>query len=293
MELVKDNVELITLASPGKKIEYAGKVCYKSQSNITDSSYEKFITNIVKSGHTSVIEHESFLFMFDDTLYNTSLKKFFEYNHYANITHEKGYHFISGNIRMWYNMVGNDKDIENIYLQGLSSVLYEYYPYLFKNYECKINCVYGLEAEKECSELSKHKLYTFEITGSRSFTHQLVRHRTLSFSQESQRYCNYSGNKFNHSIKFIENVIPDSSTEILKEVEKKYFELIDSGVKAEDARQILPNCTASTIVVSGTLENWKKFLYLRMDEKHAQKEIVDIANTIAKYLHLSKADVGL
>lgn len=293
MELVKDNVEFITLAEPGRKIEYAGKVCYKSQGNITDTSYEKFITNIVKSGHTSVIEHEYRMFMFDEELYNNSLRKYFEYNHYTNVTSEKGYKFVSGNIRMWYNLVGNDKEIDNIYLQGISSYLAEDYPYLFNNFDCKINCKYGKEAEDECNDVSKHKLYTFEITGSRSFTHQLVRHRTLSFSQESQRYCNYSGNKFNHSIKFIENIVPNSVKEILVEIENKYFDLIEKGAKPEDARQILPNCTASTIVVSGTLENWKKFLYLRMDKKHAQKEIVDIANMIAKYLHLTKADVGL
>lgn len=292
MELVKDNVEFITLAEPGKKIEYAGKVCYKSQGNITDNSYERFITNIVKSGHTSVIEHEYKIFMFEPEIY-AALKKHFEYNHYANVSVEQNKIFVSGNIRMWYALLGNDKEIEDIHLQGLSSYLSEDYPYLFKNYECKINCKYGKAAEDECKDMSKHRLYTFEITGSRSFTHQLVRHRTLSFSQESQRYCNYSGNKFNHSIRFIENVVHHSTNKLLEEIENKYFELINDGVKPEDARQILPNCAASTIVVSGTLENWKKFLYLRMDEKHAQKEIVDISNMIAKYLHLSKADVGL
>ena len=57
MNLVEPKVEEIKFTQYGKKIEKAGRVCYKSDSNISDTSYIKFIQNIVKSGHTSVLEH--------------------------------------------------------------------------------------------------------------------------------------------------------------------------------------------------------------------------------------------
>ena len=291
MELVRNSVKLVDLAEPGRKIEYAGKVCYKSQGNITDTSYEKFITNIIKSEHTSVIEHESRLFMFGKDLYDSQYHIYFDDNHYANITREGDFIFVSGNIRMWYSLLKDVDEKSAPFLQGLSTKLNEDYPYIFKNLNVSLTCKYSKEAEDLCNNLDKHKLYTFEIVGSRSFTHQIVRHRTLSFSQESQRYCNYSGGKFNHSIRIVDSVMPPGTEDLLQEMENTYFRLIDEGMKPEDARQILPNCAASTIVVSGTLDNWKKYLHLRVDT-HAQREIREISETIMHYLHLTKQDIG-
>ena len=292
MKLELNSVKLIDLSEPGKKIEYAGKVCYKSQGNITDTSYERFITNIVKSGHHSVLEHEGKMFCFDRSLYEASIKPMVEYNHYLTFTEEGNCAFVSGNIRAWLDFVNSNS---GLYMEGISTKLSKDYPYIFKNYDIGLKCDYGYEAEKKCKELDKHKIYTFEINGTRSFTHQIVRHRTLSFSQESQRYCNYTSNKFDKSIRVImpefeEDKFNDVRDSLLK-IEDLYFRLVESGIKPEDARQVLPNCCASTIVVSGTLYNWKKFLHLRMD-KHAQKEIRDIANCIASYLHITKEEVG-
>lgn len=295
MKLERNSVKLIDLSEPGRKIEYAGKVCYKSQGNITDTSYERFITNIVNSGHHSVLEHEAKMFCFDIDFFQKNIDPLIRYNHYLNVTFEDRNVFVSGNIRAWYDLI--NKFDYDLYAQSLSTYLNKDYPYIFKDYDAKMNCTYGLDAEEKCKDLSKHKLYTFEILGTRSFTHQIVRHRTLSFSQESQRYCNYSNKKFEHSIRVILPEIEDEDTfELVKKqclnCENTYFSLIEKGEKPEDARQVLPNCAASTIVVSGTIDNWKKFLKLRMDN-HAQKEIREIANCIASYLHLTKEDVGL
>ena len=65
MNLVEPKVEEIKFTQYGKKIEKAGRVCYKSDSNISDTSYIKFIQNIIKSGHTSVLEHERVAFKMD------------------------------------------------------------------------------------------------------------------------------------------------------------------------------------------------------------------------------------
>lgn len=299
MEFVKNNVKLVDLAEPGRKIEYAGRVCYKSQDKISDDSYERFIKGIVNRGHTSVLEHERKMFAIPVGVFceNYAYEEMFEFEHYFNITVNTSgtpsHFFVSGNIRAWYNLLNGEKSI--MYQEEtkvLKNFLHKDYPYLFEVDEDvrEENILYGADAEKICDNLSAHKAYTFEIVGSRSFTHQIVRHRSLSFSQESQRYCNYSGNKFNHSIRFIKCDAFDD--DILQTIEDAYFKAIDNGAKPEDARQILPNCAASTIVVTGTLEDWKKFLHLRVDE-HAQKEIREIAETIMNYLHLTKKDINL
>jgi len=250
-------------------------------------------------GNCSVLEHERKMFAIPaDVFCENNYEDIFEFQHYFNITvNKKGepsYFFVSGNIRAWYELLHGPAFImfpEET--KVLKNFLYKDYPYLFEVDENEDvrddNILYDLDAEKICDDLSKHKAYTFEIVGSRSFTHQLVRHRTLSFSQESQRYCNYSGNKFNHSVKFIKcDAFED---DILQTIEDAYFKAIDNGAKPEDARQILPNCTASTIVVTGTLDDWRKFLYLRLDQ-HAQKEIREIAETILSYLPLTRKNVG-
>lgn len=291
MKLEKNNVNLINLAEPGRKIEYAGRVCYKSQDKISKDSYERFIKGIVSRGHCSVLEHERKMF----AIPVESFKHFSNLTEqkYLNVTSSKDYFFVSGNIRAWYDFLKNNST-DTAY--SIKSFLNKDYPYIFEIEENKspvdYGLLYGIDAENVCEDLSKHKAYTFEIVGTRSFTHQIVRHRSLSFSQESQRYCNYSMSKFGNSIRVIGSEVPDGAGHLLNQLEELYFDLIEKGVKPEDARQILPNCTASTIIVTGTLDDWKKFLRLRVDE-HAQREIKEIAKSIMSYLRLTKKDIGL
>ena len=110
--------------------------------------------------------------------------------------------------------------------------------------------------------------------------------------KKSNEIANIKVGSFNHSIRVIGSEVPDGAGHLLNQLEELYFDLIEKGAKPEEARQILPNCTASTIVVTGTIEDWKKFLHLRIDE-HAQREIREIATNIMHYLHLTKSDIGL
>ena len=302
MNLVKDSVKLIDLAEPGRKIEYAGRVCYKSQDKISEGSYERFIKGIANRGHLSVLEHERKMFAIPVNPFNEKgYEKMFGFEHYFNITvnmnENPSYFFVSGNIRAWYELLYGPKAVTyQAEADTLKNFLRKDYPYIFEIDENRtpedVGILYGAEAEKICDNLDVHKAYTFEIVGSRSFTHQIVRHRTLSFSQESQRYCNYTAGKFGSSIRVIGSEVPDGAGHLLNQLEELYFDLIEKGAKPEEARQILPNCTASTIVVTGTIEDWKKFLHLRVDE-HAQREIREIATNIMHYLHLTKSDIGL
>lgn len=153
-------------------------------------------------------------------------------------------------------------------------------------------------AERFCRMLIKnghesvleHAHATVEIVTSRDVTHQLVRHRLISPSQESQRYCDYSG-----QVRFIipewadiepadeygdidfENVEVMSSPEWewlaqVFEAETGYRRLRELGKLPEQARQVLPNCTATTIVVTANFREWRHIFRLRTDS-HADAEI--------------------
>lgn len=116
---------------------------------------------------------------------------------------------------------------------------------------------------------------TFQINhGSRAMTHQLVRHRLLSFSQRSQRYVDESS---------FSVLRPKCNTEQMailnshfNDVRDIYSKLRKAGMRKEDARCVLPNATETEIVVSGTSAGWKHFIKLRCADD-AQTEIRNIA----------------
>ena len=125
----------------------------------------------------------------------------------------------------------------------------------------------------------EHCCFTFSVEGiSRACSHQLVRHRIASYSQQSQRYVN--GEKFGY-------VIPDKikdNPELLKiykdhmmETMNTYRCLVAAGVPKEDARFILPNATTTNIVVTMNARELLHFIELRSSPR-AQWEIRELAH---------------
>ncbi len=162
-----------------KKIEKAGRTCYKSEEKNTADSSRDFIRNIIASGHESVIEHEK---------------------------------------------------------------------------------------------------VTVRVICDRGISHEIVRHRIASYSQESTRYCNYTKDKFGNEITVIEPCFWKSGGEADKEkydiwknsieaVEKAYFKLIELGASPQEARSILPNSLKTEIVMTMNLREWRHFLKLRTSNK--------------------------
>lgn len=121
----------------------------------------------------------------------------------------------------------------------------------------------------------EHASFTFAIEGvSRALTHQLVRHRIASYSQQSQRYVEEKGE--------LEYVIPpkikkDPKTlkkykENIKNIHDLYKELIESGIDKEDARYLLPNAAETKIIVTMNARGLLHFLEKRLCAR-AQWEI--------------------
>ena len=174
-----------------KKLERIGRTCYKSESNITDDSAERFIKNIIKNGHESVLEHVSI---------------------------------------------------------------------------------------------------SVRVICDRGVTHEIVRHRIASYSQESTRFCNYSNDKFGNELTFIKPIFNkyncdagmyDTFEDTCRFIETRYFEMLKHGATPQEARSILPNSLKTEIVMTMNLREWRHFFKLRCD-KAAHPQTREIANMILK-----------
>jgi len=123
----------------------------------------------------------------------------------------------------------------------------------------------------------EHATATFRVRGcSRAFTHQLVRHRLCSFSQQSQRYVKESG--FAAVTPPLIREDPAAAMiydEMLEEIRTTYRRLVEMGVRKEDARFILPNAASSEIVFSANFRQLRHMLIIRGDH-HAQWEIREV-----------------
>jgi len=130
----------------------------------------------------------------------------------------------------------------------------------------------------------EHASATFRIIGgSRTFTHQLVRSRLASYTQQSQRYVNEDN--FNFIIP--ETIKNSEGHEMVKgfimDAKTLYKMLQDMGIPNEDARFVLPNATESQIVMTANMREWRHVLKLRGHPK-AQWEIRSMAIQIYKIL---------
>jgi len=130
--------------------------------------------------------------------------------------------------------------------------------------------------------IAEHVNFTFLITGvSRVFTHQLVRHRISSISQQSQRYVNPTLNNVHEWCVVPPTIKKDDKSirifnKIMKEISLSYDKLIKLGIPKEDVRFILPNATKSSIMITMNARSLWNFFDHRICSK-AQWEIRYIA----------------
>ena len=126
-----------------------------------------------------------------------------------------------------------------------------------------------LIARGHCSVL-EHATATFRIVCDRGVSHELVRHRLASYSQESTRFCNYSKEQFGREITVIRPVffVPDTTNYNIWAkacwiAERNYFDLLDIGATPQEARAVLPNSLKTEIVMTANLREWHHVLKLR------------------------------
>ena len=117
--------------------------------------------------------------------------------------------------------------------------------------------------ERGHESVLEHESITVRFVCDRGVSHEIVRHRLASYSQESQRYVRYNGD-----IEFINPRMPNAKAyeawqELCERAEETYKELLSHGVQPQQARSVLPNSTKTEIVMTANLREWRHFLKLR------------------------------
>lgn len=116
----------------------------------------------------------------------------------------------------------------------------------------------------------EHEKITVKFVFDRGVSHEAVRHRLASFSQESTRYCNYSKDKYDNQITVIgldQYFKNENSLKVwfdaMEFAEKSYFKLIENGESPQIARSVLPNSLKTEIVITANLREWRLILTQR------------------------------
>jgi thymidylate synthase (FAD) len=137
----------------------------------------------------------------------------------------------------------------------------------------------------------EHLSISVKFICDRGVSHELVRHRLASYSQESTRYANYSKDKFGKEISVIKPLFWEENTNEYKKwkdamlnAEEFYMDLISSGAKPEQARSVLPNSLKTEIVMSCNIREWRHVLNLRCS-KAAHPQIREIMIPLLAYFH--------
>lgn len=271
-----------------RRIERIGRVCYKSEDKITDTSAETFVGNIIKRNHGAVLEHGSLLFMMD---WETNaeiqhhvhfLESVFGLRSFLRFTSDSANerYIVSGNVRAWREFIENCGKYVPTIPAYLYSVIYDY-PKLFPEYadgvlESMANLFRGLrpitidELQTDV-EIRVHYDISILFTCDRGVTHEIVRHRPASYAQESTRYCNYTLGKFGTEITVVKPSWCEEGSEAYDEwrvscenAETRYFWMVNElGCTPQEARSVLPTSTKAEIVMTAPVGEWQHFFNLR------------------------------
>lgn len=138
----------------------------------------------------------------------------------------------------------------------------------------------------------EHNSISVLVQCDRGVTHEIVRHRIASYSQESTRYCNYSKDKFGKEINVIDigtgfkyNYNNENDIDKYKEwlyamedAEKHYMKMIELGATPQEARSVLPTSLKTEIVITMNIREWRHFFKLRSSNAaHPQmREVSDM-----------------
>ncbi len=124
----------------------------------------------------------------------------------------------------------------------------------------------------------EHESVSVRVICDRGVTHEIVRHRVASYSQESTRYCNYSKDKFQGQIAVIDIATGFSYDmekpadrrkyeiwqQAMEQAEKSYFQMLEAGATPQEARSVLPNSLKTELVMTMNLREWRHFFRLRL-----------------------------
>ena len=299
MKIISPNVELLTQEGREegmlRHIERCARTCYKSEDKITDDSAERFVNDLIKRGHTSMLEHGTVYLTLSINRDNRNNKLHYPWLYEnAEITWDDVFTYVQFKfVNNPYSVVklqpNKDYTETTMYITTNLRVIHE-------------NDLYGIMHEFITEPTIYHeKRITLKFTTNIGVTREGNRMRANSIAEESTRYCNYTKEKFGGEInicppvwitdqlgplttldesewmRHIEYVIrdnknPDYSNEDAIEwygmacafAQVAYRNLIRLGWTPQQAREVLPLATKSEVVYTATVTQWRHFFDLRL-----------------------------
>lgn len=289
MKLIESSVQIIEEKDPYKMIELAGRTCYHSLDKITEDSSKEFVDRMIKLGHGAMLEHGTIYLTIDGE--DPNLSK------------------IQSNPHTKVNLVPYEVLTEGNYTISYKAHITTNLRVLIEN-----NLKELLQYQVEPTEHHEKRI-TAKFICDRGVSHEFVRHRVFSFAQESQRYCNYSKDKFNNELTFIkptwldiptgdytywdgdwcdidnmkiqlpsDNGVADNFLWCLNNAGMQYKLLINKGLKPQEARGVLPNATKTELVMTGFESDWEGFFKLRCSGA-AHPDAKKLADELYKLIH--------
>ena len=295
--------------------EFSARICYNSVKRM--GSAPTFVEGILRSGHLSTLEHGSLLIKMpiQHLEQRSWIRDVIQTNRFFDIFGGS----LAGNMRSWLEYVSNTKGtlfssmimalLPSAFAAGMylpPESLYEFVeqaPVNVPSFEGGTPNVYLLGVNRGTLDYKLGKVddriikewgrFVFLIEGvSRSLTHQFVRHRGFSFSQESQRYVDFEKGQIGKT--YPPFIFPEGLTEeqanalfaAYRADVMQYDELRKLGLKKEDARFVLPNAASTRLVASANVRELAHFLDIRC-AKDAQWEIRRMAREMAKLAYMA------
>lgn len=270
MNLIENKIEKLKqkhdLLGIYEQIEIAGRTAYKSLDKIEydengrSKTAKAFVDKMIELGHGSPLEHGT----------------------------------------VYLLISGKDNIIKNYYYNKYSTCNLLPYPdndgspvwAVTTNYRVMVENNALDDLRRICEPTEYHeKRTTFRLTCARVQADSFVRHRVFSFLMESTRYCNYNYGKFDGKITVVEPVGWDDFSAVQQNLffgvwnyaEDNYMTLIKTGVKPEDARDVLPLQLKTELIMTGTESQWEQFFKLRISD-HAHPDAKYIAEKIKEQL---------
>lgn len=290
MKLVQQSFEILeqkdfSLKGIKQFIERCGRVCYKSEDRITDDSYEKFVNMLVKRDHARPLEFGTVHLKMKSSNFQGFMQALYAEGIFNDVWIKSNYNeevvYITTNYRYYLNMVKCIPFIKNYFTEEDS----EYYP----------------------------KRYTVHFITSRGIMDEFRTHVGLSHLAESTRYCNYSKDKFDNQITFIQPswIILDKEIAPINELcllsgqydrenpnlrylaslvdaNYAYILLLNKGWTPQQARDVLPLSVKSELISCGFGSAWCNFFYRR-----CVKDAHPMAREIATSLENKFKEMGL
>lgn len=261
------------------RIEYCGRICYKSEDKIDQDSAIPFTRKMAEHGHNSVLEMGALSLKITNSNQELLAELFAALPKYLQIDSlNETTLLISGSVRAFREMLIFHPECRLV--NYMAAFLAGQYPYFFET----IIPAGGLQSDESITVtklsleevdklpadlLANHRHLAVKFIINRAVTHEIVRHRPCSFLQESQRYCRYSDNKFGGEVTFIKPMFYatgtkeyDLWTKAMEDTERIYLDLLETSTP-QAARTVLPNSCKTELIVYANLSEWKHIFKLR------------------------------